>query len=534
MGKGESNRDDKLEKTQEWLPRMAALIFYLLNKLKNLITSLVNKSIYTRITMINVVSFIVCLSLFIAFYGSSVNRMVSQYAEQDLLRKATRSNFALLQREDWEWLPPSSDDENTLTEGQVDLINFLADVFDARITIFDLDGNLVATSAIQEVVPGTKVDQKYIDAVIEGETYTDHFTDQTTDERVYIGVVPMGQSDEDIENGILLETTSVRLNRSLAQNRFNLMAAGAFLLLGILFISLYQAMHLSRPINEMTSAVLELSTGHYTKKNKTYALIELADLSDQIKKLSVKMARIQEENKGVQNERTRLFAEISHELRTPLTAVQGYVEAIQDGIVQDQEMMDRYLDIIYSQTRHINRLVDDLLQLSRLESGIISLEKVPLDLVSIVEHVMASMESFAKIRNTKLSLKEAPSEAIILGDLDRLQQITKNLLHNALNATENGEISLNIFSNETSVILSIQDTGLGISHEDLPHIWDRFYQSRTYKKSPTNHQGSGLGLVIVKQLVELHQGKIQVHSQLGQGTTFTLSFPLMETSNASQ
>jgi len=528
-----SPQENKHGNHPEWLSRFMGLFFYLLNNLKRGISSLINKNIYTRITVINVVSFIVCLSLFIAFYSSSVNRMVSQYAEQDLLRKATRSNFALLQREDWEWLPPSSDNENTLTEGQEDLINFLADVFDARITIFDLEGNLVATSAIQEVVPGTKVDQKYIDAVVEGETYTGHFIDQDSDERVYTGVVPMGQSDENIENGILLESTSARLNRSLAQNRFNLMTAGAFLLLGILLISLYQAMHLSRPINEMTSAVVELNTGYYTNGKKPYALSELADLSDQIKKLSVKMARIQEENKGVQNERTRLFAEISHELRTPLTAVQGYVEAIQDGIVQDQEMMDRYLDIIYSQTRHISRLVDDLLQLSRLESGIISLEKVPLDLVPIVHQVIASMESFAEKHNTIITLQEAPSEAIILGDLDRLQQITKNLLHNALNATEDGEVNLNISLNGNEVVLSIQDTGVGISNEDLPHIWDRFFQSRTYKKSLTNRQGSGLGLVIVKQLVEHHQGKIDVNSQLGQGTTFTLTFPLMETSNTS-
>ncbi|MDW7671700.1 MAG: HAMP domain-containing sensor histidine kinase [Bacillota bacterium] len=523
----ESDKD----RNQSWLLRIMGLFFFLYNSIKESVSSLINKSIYTRITVVNVVSFIVCLSLFIALYSSSVNRMVSQYAEQDLLRKATRSNFALLQREDWQWLAPSSDNGNTLTEGQEDLIKFLADVFDARITVFDMEGNLVATSAKQEVVPGTKVDQKYIDAVIKGETYAGHFTNRDSDERVYIGVVPMGESDENIQNGILLEATSARLNRNLSQNRFNIMSAGAFMMLVMLVISLHQAMHLSRPINELTTAVVELNTGQYTNGKKPYTLIELADLSDQIRKLSVKMSRIQEENKGVESERTRLFAEISHELRTPLTAVQGYVEAIQDGIVQDQEMLDRYLDIIYSQTLHINRLVDDLLQLSRLESGVISLEKVPLDLVPIVRQVMVSMDSFAMTRNTTISLKESPSEAIILGDLDRLQQIVKNLVSNALNATESGEVIMNISLNDTDVVLSIQDTGVGISNEDLPHIWDRFFQSRTYRKSPSSHHGSGLGLVIVKQLVELHQGKIDVKSQLGHGTTFTLTFPLMETQN---
>lgn len=139
-----------------------------------------------------------------------------------------------------------------------------------------------------------------------------------------------------------------------------------------------------------------------------------------------------------------------------------------------------------------------------------------------------SMEPLAKRTNTSILLDKKTEKAIVLGDADRMEQVIRNLLKNATRATENGTISVGVETRQGKVELSIEDNGIGISPEDLPHIWKRYYRIKNQCTDHMQEKGSGLGLVIVKKLVQLQGGNIDVASQLGKGTTFHISFPSFE------
>lgn len=303
---------------------------------------------------------------------------------------------------------------------------------------------------------------------------------------------------------------------------------GMVILLFIIIISLYLAMYISKPISRLTATVAELSRGSYVLNDKDQPLDEINVLGDQLNKVAARLQKIQTESRKMEEERARLFAEISHELRTPLTAVQGFVEALRDGIVQDEAIQKRYLDTIHTQTVHISRLVDDILELSRLESGNVTVEKLPVDLNALAQGVVLSMEPVAKRTNTSIRLDQKIEKAIVLGDADRMEQVIRNLMKNAIRATENGTIRVGVEARQGKVVLSIEDNGIGIAPEDLPHIWERFYRIKNQRDERLQEKGSGLGLVIVKKLVQLQGGSIEVTSQLGKGTTFQISFPAFE------
>ncbi|CEP67417.1 Signal transduction histidine kinase, core [Moorella glycerini] len=492
---------------------------------KRLLREQFNKNIYTRILFTNVTAFVVGLIALSMLSSFVVKQVTSDQVQQELLRKAKRVNFALLQQKDQAWGTPLAEQTSDRAEGRQDLLKFLADIFDARITVFDREGNIMGTSEEQEVVPGSKVEAKFVEILTRGETAITRTVDRETGRLTFIAVVPMGNNKDAIENGILLETKPSNLDLALNKMRLYLVIGGMVILVIIIFVSVYLAMYISRPISRLATTVAEISRGSYVLSGEDQPLDEINVLAGQLNKLAVRLQKIQAESRRMEEERARLFAEISHELRTPLTAVQGFIEAIRDGMVQDEALLERYLDTIYTQTVHITRLVDDILELSRLESGNITVEKLPVDLIALAQGVAMSMEGVARSKNTSILFEAQTEDAVVIGDVDRMEQIIRNLLKNAVTATENGTIRVGVGARQGEVVLTIEDNGIGIPPEDLPHIWDRFYRVKNQRGGRMQEKGSGLGLVIVKKLVQLQGGKIDVVSQLGKGTTFSISFP---------
>jgi signal transduction histidine kinase len=497
---------------------------FLLN-IKRILLEQYNKNLYTRILFTNVTVFIFGLIAVTLFSGYVVKQVTYDQVQQELLRKAKRVNFALLQQKDLAWGTPAGKQTGEQIDDQQDLLKFLADSFDARITVFDTQGKISGTSAEQEVVPGSKVEAKFIDLLTKGEPAVTRTTDKETGQLSFIAVIPMGINKDAIENGILLEMKPANLDLALNEMRLDLLIGGIVILVIIIIVSVYLAMYISRPISRLATTVAEISRGSYIFNDDDQPLDEINVLAGQLHKLTVRLQKIQAESCKMEEEKARLFAEISHELRTPLTSVQGFVEAIRDGVVQDEALQEKYLDIIYTQTVHITRMVDDMLALSRLESGNITVEKLPVDLIALSQGLAMSMEGLAKSKNTSIVLEKKTEKAFIVGDVDRMEQIMRNLLKNAVKATENGAIRVEVETRQDEVILTIEDNGIGIPPDDLPHIWDRFYRVKNQRNSNMQERGTGLGLVIVKKLVQLQDGKIDVASQLGKGTTFSLSFP---------
>lgn len=495
----------------------------LFNKIKYKLLEQFNKNIYTRILFTNVIVFGIALVLLINYSNFMVKQSVYDQVEQDLLRKSKRVNYALSGQA--AGLEPAG---GSRSETERELLRFLADSFDARITIFDQEGTILSTSAEQEIVPGSKVDSKFIEVLTSGKTAAAHKTDSETGQLAFTAVIPMGDAEDTeqtVENGILLESHPTNTDIILNRMRLFLLIGGIIILIAVIVVSVYLAMCISKPISRLATSVAEYNGGDYILNNENHSLDEINVLSEQIRKLTVSLENIQIKSNKMEGERTRLFAEMSHELRTPLTAVQGFAEAIRDGMVEDKTLQNKYLDMICTQTLHITRLVDDILVLSRLESGDITVEKLPLDLAALAQGVVMSMEGLAKCNSSTIMFMKKSDKSVVLGDVDRMEQIIRNLLKNAINATDNGSIKIEIESYKDEVHLTIEDNGIGISPDDLPHIWDRFYRAKNQRNTDLEMKGTGLGLVIVKKFVQLQDGKIDIESQLGKGTVFHIKFP---------
>lgn len=505
-----------LNKTKVFLNKIKAF----LNKIKHKLLEQFNKNIYTRLLFTNVIVFSISLFLLINFSNFMVKQSVYSQIEQDLLRKSKRVNYVL--SKETTRLEPALEGKS---ETEQELLKFLADSFDVRITIFNQGGTILGTSAEQEVVPGSKVDDKFIVVLTSGKTTVAHKTDSETGQLTFTAVVPMGDAEQAVENGILLESCPTNTDLILNKMRLLLFFGGIVILLVVIVVSVYLAMCISKPITRLATSIAEYNGGNYILNNEKYSLDEINVISEQVKKLTVSLESIQSKSSKIEEERTRLFAEMSHELRTPLTAVQGFAEAIRDGMVEDKALQNKYLDLICTQTLHITRLVDDILVLNRLESGDITVEKLPLDLADLAHGVIMSMEGIAEINNSTILFMKKSDKSVVLGDVDRMEQVIRNLLKNAINATDNGSININIEAYGDEVQLVIKDNGVGISPDELPHIWDRFYTVKNQRNADLETKGTGLGLVIVKKLVQLQDGNIDVKSQLGKGTEFRLRFP---------
>ncbi|ACT00175.1 two-component system histidine kinase PnpS [Paenibacillus sp. JDR-2] len=225
--------------------------------------------------------------------------------------------------------------------------------------------------------------------------------------------------------------------------------------------------------------------------------------------------------------RSEFVANVSHELKTPIAAVKGFAETLLGGAVNDEETARSFLQIIYDESDRLNRLIGDILALSKIESKRVPLYFSPVEMDSFMTKTVTMMESEAAKKSIKLQL-EMEHGLYVEADEDRLRQIMMNVIANGVNYTpEGGKVSVNIESiDEDHIRIQISDTGIGIPKKDLPRIFERFY--RVDKARSRSSGGTGLGLSIVKHLVELHKGTIAVTSAVGVGSTFVIELPVLQ------
>lgn len=229
--------------------------------------------------------------------------------------------------------------------------------------------------------------------------------------------------------------------------------------------------------------------------------------------------------KKLENVRKDFVANVSHELKTPLSAIIGYSQALHEGNYQNKEQMDDFLERIHRQSERMNRIVNDLLTLSSLETGSYTINLQPVSLKDLVQRAVENVQPQADQKEQVMTIKNIPDILQITADEVKMAQALTNLLDNASKYTpEKGRIEITAEPNEKSIKLKISDNGSGISSEHLPRIFERFY--RVDKGRSRELGGTGLGLAIVKHIVEMHRGKVGVESVLGGGSTFWLELPL--------
>ena len=297
-------------------------------------------------------------------------------------------------------------------------------------------------------------------------------------------------------------------------NRSLLFAVATAGLVAILLTALLSRSML-RPIEALIAAARAMEKGDLSQRVNIQAGGELGELAKAFNAMADGLERLEKL-------RRNLVTDVAHELRTPLSNVRGYLEAIQDGVLQPTPEV---IVSLYEETMLLNRLVDDLQELALAEAGQLRFMRQPVQVQEIVEKTVNLITHQAESKGVKVEINLPADLPAIDADEERIGQVLRNLLNNALtNTPSGGVIRVAARTADSLVEVSVQDTGVGIAAEHLPYIFERFY--RVDKSRARNTGGAGLGLAIVKQLVEAHGGQVAIASQVGQGTTVTFTTPV--------
>ena len=315
------------------------------------------------------------------------------------------------------------------------------------------------------------------------------------------------------------------LDKQLEEIRYVLGIGALVGMLVSLLLALFLAKRITRPIAAITSVAEAISRGNYNARLKYFPRNELGTLGHSINRLAEAVQANISKREKMQKIRKQFSSNASHELKTPLTSIKGYVETLQEGAIDDPATARRFLGIISSNIERITSLVTDLLNLATIEANqdMITLEKVHWD--TIIQEVYARQEIHLQKKKIDFQINSDKNIPSVTGSRNAMTHILDNLLQNALNYTsEGGKISINLNQNDQQVLLSVKDTGIGISKKNQSRVFERFY--RVDKARARDVGGTGLGLAIVKHLVIQIQGTIKVESELDVGSIFTVTLPI--------
>ncbi len=298
-----------------------------------------------------------------------------------------------------------------------------------------------------------------------------------------------------------------------------LLEAGLIGLVFAVIMSVIVARGLARPLQDVSKAASELAKGRLDERVPVRGPRETRTLAEAFNRMAQQVGETQKAQRD-------FLANVTHDLRTPLTSIQGFSQAIIDGVASNPSAAQRAAQIIYDEAGRLNRMVQELLDLARIEAGRLNMTRHVVRLTELLGGVGERLAPRAQEKGLTL-VTDIPTLPSIAGDGDRLVQVYTNLIDNAIKHTPpGGRIVLRAALQDNGVLVQVSDTGEGIPAADLPHVFDRFYQvdkSRQREK----RDGTGLGLAITKGIVDAHGGKLWVESQEGQGTTFSTWFPAL-------
>jgi signal transduction histidine kinase len=366
---------------------------------------------------------------------------------------------------------------------------------------------------------------KDIEPVFSGNVLTRTFFHPYYNEDMMLVAVPIVNAAGAISGAVILNAPVQGVNEFLSRVY---MAIGVIGLLAFgltLLVVRRLSRGIVRPLREMEETAAYMAEGRYDNRVKITSQDEVGQLGQSLNTLAQELGRFVERTEQMEKLRRDFVANVSHELRTPLTIIRGYTEALRDGTVTDPQQAERFTKLIVNETERLERLISDLLDLSRLQAQqfVMELEMIPL--TEVVDNVVAMLRGKYADKSVELVWSGAEMIPPIPGNGDRLVQLMLILLDNALKYTQpQGRVSVDLRLAEQSVTLSVSDDGAGIPAADLPFIWERFY--KVDKAHTRENHGTGLGLSIAREIIERHGATVAVSSEPGKGTRFVLQFPV--------
>ncbi len=273
-------------------------------------------------------------------------------------------------------------------------------------------------------------------------------------------------------------------------------------------------------LNMIVDALQRISAGDLSVQLPETGAIELRQVSKLTNQIVGKLKDDIAKLEKLERVRSEFLANVSHELRTPIFSIQGFIETLIDGAMDDPKVNREFLQKAYEHSERLNMLLNDLIEISRIESGEMRMSFRYFNLSEFLKNVVEEMRPKAEKKSLQLSNEASSEETLVLGDRERLRQVLSNLIDNSIKYTDKeGKIEVGFIDLQNSVRVYVRDTGNGIGKEHLARIFERFY--RVDKDRSRSVGGTGLGLAIVKHIIEAHNSKVEVKSELGKGSEFS-------------
>ncbi|WP_036698213.1 sensor histidine kinase [Paenibacillus taiwanensis] len=381
----------------------------------------------------------------------------------------------------------------------------------AQVQIIDSHGTLLQDST-GEFHKLMRLQFPDLKQALSGEAGVWQGRDPLTNERLLAVSYPLQAKQTTV--GVVRFVTS--LTATMATVRYittMLISVGLIVIMIVAGLGAVLSRMITSSIRDLKLAADRMAEGDFTVRAKKRYEDELGSLADTLNTMAVQITR----NEQLKND---FISSVSHEIRTPLTSIKGWVVTLKPEHAPEQQLLTEGLDIIESETDRLAQLVDELLDLSKLDNGRLELKRAPVHLPALLRHVGAQLAPRAARQGIKLDVQVDHTPEMIVADENRLKQVLINLLDNALKFTEaEGRIQLYTHSSLEQVVITVEDSGVGIEPQHIDHVLTKFYKG--------THQGagSGLGLSICAEIIKLHQGELLIDSTPGHGTKVHICLP---------
>ena len=372
--------------------------------------------------------------------------------------------------------------------------------------------------AIQDVVDG---------ALKQGKAGTKIYNNSYYGQQMLLVAIPITLDNGRRVGTVLLQEPYSSIDSYMHNVYYYLAAAGLAAVLIALILVYWLTRKIVHPLTAMEKVATEMAQGNYEQNLSVDSTDEVGRLGKALNSLAGDLHKYISNIEQQEKLRRDFVANVSHELRTPLTIIRGYDEALLTGAAENSQERQEYCTLMQEEILRLERLIADLLDLSRLQgagAGKAPLEKEKLPLADLAEGLWHKLKQQAAKKNITLHLEKENPSPIIWGNGDRIMQLLLIFVDNALKYTPaGGSVTLTTATEGQEAVVSITDTGQGIAKEDLPYVWERFYKAD--KAHSRSDKGTGLGLAIAKEILALHEGKVEIASEVGKGTTIKVKFP---------